>query len=185
MITKFCILAAFFASSAISSEKVQKETIKSIGLYLDSPEYDQSAFALLEQAEESMEAAFPTIPWEAIDSASPKTKRLPAPLHVLGSLSSPAPDTSATQLLKAIGADFEKSHLLVIRRGGTRAERDSSASFQDRASFTLLNCATGKLILRQDIQSTGTRGKTSAETAWAKGAWKDFLKGWKSYTSAK
>ncbi|MEN9353046.1 MAG: hypothetical protein RL318_371 [Fibrobacterota bacterium] len=185
MIRKALAIASIIASSAIYAENSQKEKISAIGIYLDSPDYDQSAFALLEQAEEVMESAFPSVPWEAIDSSSPKTKSLPAPLPVLGSLTLPTPDGQAKVLAKAIGTSFGKSHLLLIRRGGTRAQRDSSASFSDRSSFTLLECQTGKVIFRQDSQATGQRGKTSAETAWARGVWADFLKGWKSSAQSK
>lgn len=172
-------------NSADPAKKSQDQKINAIGIYLDSPNYDQAAFALLEQAEDAMEQAFPGMPWEAIDSASPKVKTLPSPLPVLAKLTAPKPDSHAILLARSIGSTFAKSHILLIHRGGTRAERDSSKSFSDRSSFSLVECSTGHTVFLQEFQATGQRGKLSAESAWAKDAWSLFLKSWKARPAEK
>jgi len=186
MMTATALLAiANLLNSAESSKKSQDQKITSIGIYLDSPDYDQAAFALLEQAEEAMEQGFPGTPWEAIDSASPKIKTLPSPLPTLAGLTSPKPDSQSIRLAQAIGSTFSKSHILLIHRGGARAEKDSSKTFSDRSSFSLVECGTGHTTFLQEIQATGQRGKLSAESAWAKDAWDLFLKSWKARPSGK
>lgn len=185
MTATFLLALSNLLNSADSPQKSQDQKITSIGIYLDSPEYDQAAFALLEQAEDAMEQAFPGTPWEAIDSASPKVKSLPSPLPALAGLTSPKPDSQSIRLARSIGSTFSKSHILLIHRGGTRAEKDSSKTFSDRSSFSLVECPTGRTTFLQEIQSTGQRGKLSAESAWAKDAWSLFVKSWKARPSGK
>jgi hypothetical protein len=166
--------------SANSSIGSRFDPITSIGIYLDAPGYDQTTFALLEQAEEPLEQAFPGTPWEAIDSTATKVRTLPFPLPVLGRLISTPSDSQAVRLAAAIGTAYSRSHLLVIRPGGAKPGRDSVARFEESAIFVLVECASGRTVFRRELKVGGqSGGRSSAQAAWAEEAWQRFVKAWK------
>lgn len=181
LIINSLITASLLLFSAENKPTSHPYKITSIGIYLDVPDYDQSAFALMEQAEEAMQEAFPGIPWQTIDSSSTKALTLPAALPLLGSLTQAKPDSQAIQLGLTASKAYGYSHLLLIQRGGTRAPRDSSAQFGDAATFTLLEASNSTAQFSHSLHSIGQRAaKNSAETAWAQGTWKGFVNAWKT-----
>jgi hypothetical protein len=142
----------------------------SIGLVLDVAEYDQAGFALMEQGGDALEQLFPEVPWEVLDSSMPNLT--PGRLDSLTSLGDTA-DGSALKA-KALGSELGKSHILVVRRGGKKALRDSAAQFDDSIGFTLWDASKGTLLLKQEFHTKGDKGKLSAESQWAKDAWERF-----------
>lgn len=168
-------------NSADSQAKSHDKQITSIGIYLDVPEYDQSAFALMEQTEEAMQEAFPGIPWQTIDSSGTKAQTLPASLPTLGKLTQTKPDSQALRMGLATSRTYGYSHLLLIQRGGTRAARDSSQEFGDAATFTLIEASHNQLQFQHSLRSVGRKAaKSSAEASWAQSAWKGFVSAWKT-----
>lgn len=182
MITISLLLTAMnLLNSADSQVSNQDNKVTSIGIYLDVPEYDQSAFALMEQTEDAMQDAFPDIPWQTIDSTGTKARTLPAPLPLLGKLTQAKPDSQVHHMGKATAKAYGYSHLLLIQRGGTRAARDSSPEFGDAATFTLIEANDGRLLFQHNLRSVGRKAaKNSAEAAWAQSAWKGFVNAWKT-----
>lgn len=175
------ISTAILFFSAENSGKSQVSEITSVGIYLDVPDYDQSAFALMEKAEEAMEEAFPGISWQTVDSAGTKALSLPAPLPLLGQLTRTKPDSQALALGRAASRTYGYSHLLLIQRGGAKATRDSSPEFSDAATFTLLDATASAPLFRHTQRSVGRKAaKSSAEAAWAQDAWKGFVSAWRS-----
>lgn len=182
MITATLLLATLkLMNSAEVQKNSQEKPITSIGIYLDVPEYDQSAFALMEQTEEAMQEAFPGISWQTIDSSGTKAQTLPAPLPILGKLTQTKPDSQAIRMGTATAKAYGYSHLLLIQRGGTRAVRDSSPEFGDAATFTLIEANHSAKQFQHSQQSVGRKAaKNSAEASWAQNAWKGFVSAWKT-----
>ncbi len=144
-----------------------------LGLMLDVPAYDQAGFALLEQGGDALEELFPGSTWESLDSSLPAAIR-PGRQDSLASLGDTGADRAARAT--ALGRELDRTHILVLRRGGTRAEHDSSTSFQDSVSFTLWETSSGSLLLHQSFRLKAGRSKLSAESEWAREAWKRFAK---------
>ncbi len=184
-LTSLLASAIILSFSAENASSGQKKPITSVGIYLDVPDYSQSAFALMEEAEDAMEEAFPGLAWLTIDSSDTKARKLPYALPALGRLAKNAPDSQAVTMGAATCKIYECSHLLLIQPGGHRAARDSSPEFADKASFTLIEASTGRPRFKHHLASNqGTKtSKLSAESAWAQNAWAGFVKAWKADTS--
>lgn len=181
MTIKWFAIPTLMASVAFCAERSQEKTIKSIGMYLDQAEYDASAFALIEQAEDAMQGTFPGIPWQTIDSSDRKAAALPFPLSRLGDLTQAHPDSQALRMGRATCAAYGCSHLLLIHREVAGSARDSSPEFGSASTFALVDAETGKVVLKHAQRNKGQRGaKSSAETAWARNAWDAFAKAWKT-----
>jgi len=150
-----------------------------LGVYLDVPEADQVSFALMEEGGDALEALFPQSAWSLIDSTPITVGKLGglgfAALGRLGDTAGPdeaARREQATTLGKRLGF----THILVLRKGGFKAGRDSVAAFSDQAVFTLRETATGTGLLHEQGSFSAARGKRSAESQWAKDAWGRFSK---------
>ena len=171
LILLMTISAAFaFSKDGTSwNGNISKES--SLGLVLDVAEYDQAGFALMEQGGEALEQLFPDVPWEVLDSSMPNLSA-PGRLDSLTSLADTA--TNAALKAKTLGGELGKTHVLVVRRGGKKAQRDSAAQFDDSIGFTLWDASNGQLLLKQEFHTKGNKGELSAESQWAKDAWKRF-----------
>ena len=150
-----------------------------LGVYLDVPEADQASFALMEEGGDALEALFPQAAWALIDSTPTTIKRLGGlGFAALGRLGDTAGSDEAArrEQATALGKRLGFTHILVLRKGGFKAGRDSIAAFSDQAVFTLRETATGTGVLREQGSFSAARGKHSAESQWAKDAWGRFSK---------
>jgi hypothetical protein len=150
-----------------------------LGVYLDVPEADQASFALMEEGGDALETLFPQTAWTTIDSTPNTIKQLGGlKFENLGALcdTTSSSEIDRQVLAKKIGKGLGLTHILVIRKGGFKAARDSSASFADLAILSLRETGTGTGLLQEQSSFSASKGKRSAEVQWAKEVWSRFSK---------
>lgn len=164
-----------------------------LGVYLmtDRKPFTVAQFECLSQGDEVLKDLDPGIRWTQVDSGSKGVRALGGwDLDSLGDLlaadsglwaggggAATAPSGTLRSALSRVGTAYGTELLLVVRPGAERNARDSGEQFRDRVWFGLFSTASGERLLSVSGPVQGSRsGSRSAESDWAREAWRTFAK---------
>jgi hypothetical protein len=173
-----------------------------VGFYLEMGRktYTVAEFEAVAQADDALRELEPGIKWVSVDSGNRDVGKLGGwDLDSLGDLlgtdtailsaapsgkppsldvRDPAVSGPTREALARVGKAFGVDLLIVLKPGGGRNAKDSLEAFKDPAWFGVFDAAKGSLLYSLDVPSSGAKSAArSAETDWARQAWKSFATG--------